>query len=229
MSADFWQPFSRKGEYPKFGSIFHGCKALCSDMLPYWARLYFWGVHGIFIEVVFTSVWEYVVTGDLALKGASSMWAFFVYGLGTLLLAEPVCDILTAWKVHLLMRCCVYVLFTYMWEFSFGCILSYFKMCPWDYSAFNFNFLGLITLEYAPAWYLGGLYFEQLYQYLQSLERSAAWKRYSVVESDGDLVQSTHIVTRTLIRTFSGTNLKQSSQPVMFSCSIEEEDESDDR
>ena len=112
-------------------------------MLPYLARLYFWGIHGIFAEIVFTSVWEYVVTGDLALKGVSSIWAFFIYGLGTLLLAELICDILTAWKVHLLVRCSIYVLFTYIWEFSFGLILSYFGMCPWDYSAFDYNLLAL--------------------------------------------------------------------------------------
>lgn len=146
-------------------------------MLPWPQRLYFWGVHGIFAEVAFTALWEFVVTGNLRLMGVSSLWSFLIYGLGTFLMAESIHNFLCSRKVPLLVRCLVYVLSTYIWEFSCGLLLDYFDARPWDYSDFKFNVMGLITMEYIPVWFLAGLYCEWILHVMKSLEPIPLWKK----------------------------------------------------
>lgn len=145
-------------------------------MLPWQYRLYFWGVHGVFAEVVFTGIWEFIVTGDWTLKGCSSLWSFITYGIGTLC-TELMHYHLLSRRTPLLLRCIVYVLVVYAWELSFGAILSYFDACPWDYSHFDYDVMGLVTLEYAPFWFLAGLYFEYIMSAMKSLEEVPRWKQ----------------------------------------------------
>ena len=148
-------------------------------MLPWPARLYFWGAHGIFAEVIFTGIWEYVVSGGPTLMGTSSMWSFPIYSAGTLLLAEPLCDAMIALKIPLFLRCCFYVLCVYSWELTLGTIMRYFGVCSWDYTDFDYDFYGLITMEYAPIWFCAGLLFEYIYHYMKELEYSPAWRKYA--------------------------------------------------
>ena len=146
-------------------------------MLPWPYRLYFWGVHGVFSEVVFTAVWEVVVGGSLRLMGTSSIWSFLVYGLGTFAGAELMREQMQARRVPTWARCVLYVPLVYAWEFGCGAILSYFHACPWDYSEFDYDVMGLITLEYAPLWLMGGAYFELLMSCMASLEQKPLWRR----------------------------------------------------
>ena len=148
-------------------------------MLPTPARFYFWGVHGIFGEVLFTATWEYVVSRELHLKGFSSLWSFFNYGFGTLL-AEAFHEFLVALKVPLIIRLIVYVLLLYTWEFTAGMILRQFEACPWDYSQFDYNFMGVITLEYAPCWLIATAYFELIYYYMKQIDERPSWKKQIV-------------------------------------------------
>jgi len=145
-------------------------------MLPTFARLYFWGVHGMFGEVVFTAVWEYIVTGALHLKGFSSLWSFCNYGFGTLL-AESLHEFLVALRMPFVIRLILYVLVAYSWEFTAGLILRQYDACPWDYTEFEYDFMGLITLEYAPAWLGAAVYFEWLYGYMKGVDERASWKK----------------------------------------------------
>ena len=144
-------------------------------MLPWAQRLYFWGVHGIFAEVVFTGIWEFVVSGNWRLVGVSSIWSFLIYGLGTFLMAEPGYSLLLSLKVPLLLRCLCYVIFTYTWEFSCGLLLDCFEARSWDYSAFTYNVKGLITMEYIPVWFFAGLYFEMIMSFMRSVEPIPKW------------------------------------------------------
>ena len=146
-------------------------------MIPWQYRLYFWGVHGVFAEVVFTGIWEFIVSGNWRLMGTSSIWSFFVYGLGTILLAEISHNFLVPYKVHLLLRCLVYVMATYLWEFSWGMFLDLFNARPWDYSNFRYNVKGLITMEYAPLWFLAGLYFEVIISVMKTMEPVPRWSQ----------------------------------------------------
>ena len=156
-------------------------------MLPWLYRLYFWGVHGVFLEVVFTGVWEFVVTGNWQLKGVSSIWSFLVYGVGTFCFGEAVRNWLIRRHVSVQVRCLLYVLCVYAWEFAAGALLSYFDACPWDYTAFDYDLMGLITLEYAPLWFFGGVYFELLVSAMSNLERAPAPVPCTAATSDDDI------------------------------------------
>lgn len=138
-------------------------------MLPWVYRLYFWGVHGVFCEVVFTAVWQYVVGGSLRLMGESSLWSFLIYGLGAFFGAESMRRLMRAHEVPAWARCLLYVLMVYVWEFCSGAVLRQFDACPWDYSEFDYDIMGLITLEYAPIWLIGGAYFEVLMSFMSTL------------------------------------------------------------
>ncbi len=145
-------------------------------MLPWIHRLYFWGVHGIFLEVVFTGIWEFVVSGNWRLMGVSSIWSFLMYGLGTFLIAESGHNLLVSLRVPLLMRCLCFVPLTFLWEFSCGLFFDLFEARSWDYSAFTYNIMGLITLEYTPVWFFVGLYCEMLIAFMKSVEPIPRWR-----------------------------------------------------
>ena len=146
-------------------------------MLPWPYRVYFWGVHGVFAEVVFTAIWEFVVSGSLTLMGVSSIWSFLTYGCGTFLGVELLRGVLRARGIPTWLRCLLYIPMAYVWELGCGMALSYFDVCPWDYSLFDYNFMGLITLEYAPLWLLGGAYFEFLISCMASVEEKPTWRQ----------------------------------------------------
>lgn len=131
--------------------------------LPLWARFYIYGLQGIFTEVIYTALWDFITLGNVKLIGVSSTWAFFIYSLSHLFI-EVVSPVLThKYKIPLLLRAFVYLAWTYFWEFSTGYILSLFGACPWNYEPwFNWHFMGLITLEYAPLWYAGSILAERI-------------------------------------------------------------------
>lgn len=52
----------------------------------------------------------------------------------------------------------IYVAWSFSWEFSTGLFLRQFDACPWDYASyFSGHFMGLITAEYVPVWYIACL------------------------------------------------------------------------
>lgn len=123
-------------------------------------RLYIYGIHGYFTEVMFTAIWEFVVNTNWKFPGCTSVWSLFIYS-GCSFLIEKV-FIALEHKVSIIFRGFIYLFLCYFWELVAGLVLRYFNACPWDYSEFRYNFLGLITLEYAPLWYIGVLVQEQL-------------------------------------------------------------------
>ncbi|XP_069994585.1 transmembrane protein 229B [Penaeus vannamei] len=135
------------------------CAALPEPEVGLWLRLYIYGLHGLLIEVLFTAVWDFVVNKDWALVGCTSVWALFIYGVGSLVIERFYRDYHAS--VPLLLRGLVYVGWTYIWEFSTGFILRQYGACPWDYTERSYNLMGLITLEYFPAWYIASLMTEQ--------------------------------------------------------------------
>ncbi|XP_064402568.1 transmembrane protein 229B-like [Halichondria panicea] len=144
-------------------------------MLPLSYRLYFWGVHGVFAEIVFTGLWDFVVSHRWSLMGATSIWSFLIYGFGSLA-AERLYYSFHSRGMPLLVRGAAYVMAVYAWELSCGLLLDCFGGRGWDYTSFSYNFMGIITLEYAPLWLLGGLYFEFLMRALSRLEVKPLWK-----------------------------------------------------
>lgn len=141
------------------GKLRHYSGHAGTPRLSTFLRLYIYGIHGYVTEVMFTAVWEFVVNTNWKFPGCSSIWSLFIYatcGYGIERMYLRLED-----RVHIVLRGLIYLVWTYSWEFSTGFVLSYFGACPWDYSLFNFNVVGLITLEYAPLWYVGTLIQEQ--------------------------------------------------------------------
>uniref|UniRef100_A0A1I7XUF0 Transmembrane protein n=1 Tax=Heterorhabditis bacteriophora TaxID=37862 RepID=A0A1I7XUF0_HETBA len=131
-------------------------------------RLFLYGLFGFASEVCFTATWEALENGNRKLIGVTSMYVFFVYGISILFMERLyLCfkDFLT-----LPFRAAIYVFVCYIWEFSIGFFLKRWDACPWDYERFitmvsydsllnyfHYHFMGLITFEYIPVWYVSSI------------------------------------------------------------------------
>ncbi|XP_066998453.2 transmembrane protein 229B [Anabrus simplex] len=134
-------------------------RTLAGMPLPWWIKLHIYGLHGLFIEVIFTAGWEYVVNKNWKLPGCSSVWSLAIYGISGLVMEYM--HICMKRRAPLLLRGLAYLLWVYMWEYTTGSLLSMFHACPWNYSQFDYNVHGLITFEYAPLWYIVSLVMEK--------------------------------------------------------------------
>lgn len=131
--------------------------------LPAFGRFYIYGLQGVLTEVVYTALWEVVVSKSPKLIGVSSIWAFFIYAFSQMFI-ERVHPKLISFGIPLVLRGLVYVVWTYFIEFSSGYTLKMFNSCPWDYEpSFNWHFFGVITLEYAPLWFFGSIMAEVIF------------------------------------------------------------------
>uniref|UniRef100_A0A3B1KA38 Transmembrane protein 229B-like n=1 Tax=Astyanax mexicanus TaxID=7994 RepID=A0A3B1KA38_ASTMX len=124
------------------------------------ARLYIYALHGCVCEVVFTAAWNWYYTRDRRLSGYTSLWALLIYS-SAIFIMEFISAKLHQRHCPLLLRLAVYILFIYLWEFSWGFMLRLLQACPWDYSDFRYNLIGLVTLEYAVPWALAAFLAEQ--------------------------------------------------------------------
>ncbi len=89
--------------------------------LSFLFRFYIYGLNGIFMEILYTSVWDLFTTQKFKLMGISSTWAFFIYGFATCFI-EFISPKLISLKIILPIRGLFYLLWTYLWEFSAGII-----------------------------------------------------------------------------------------------------------
>ncbi|XDV50758.1 hypothetical protein PO909_019773 [Leuciscus waleckii] len=126
---------------------------ITSSPLSPLARLYIYALHGCLCEVAFTASWDWYYTHDHRLAGHTSLWALLIYS-SAIFYMEGLSVTLQKKHCPLPVRLTVYTLFIYLWEFSWGYLLRFFGACPWDYSEFRYNFIGLVTLEYAVPWAL---------------------------------------------------------------------------
>lgn len=90
--------------------------------------------------------------------GHSSLWMFPIYGCAAII--SPLSKFYR--KYHIVVRGVIYMLHIFAGEYIFGSILKKCEMCPWDYSDSKYHVNGLIRLDYAPVWFLTGLFYEKL-------------------------------------------------------------------
>lgn len=123
------------------------------------------GAFGWCLECFWTGMHSIFSGKDKKLRCQTSVWMFPIYGMAAVLgpLSKKLC------RVPILLRGFVYMFLIYLGEFFSGSILKKHNSCPWDYSKAKFNYKGLIRFDYAPAWFLSGLLFEQLLR--------APWKK----------------------------------------------------
>ncbi|MGH0114926.1 UNVERIFIED_CONTAM: hypothetical protein FKN15_065850 [Acipenser sinensis] len=133
---------------------------VAAEPLSIVSRWYLYAIHGYFCEIMFTAAWEFVVHYNWKLTGVTSVWALFIYGTSTLVMENMYLFLRD--RCHILLRCVLYTLWTFVWEFSTGYLLRHFNACPWDYSSFDYSFMGLVTLEYAVPWFFASLIVEKV-------------------------------------------------------------------
>ena len=115
------------------------------------------GIIGWCTEIIFTS-FQSIYNRDLRLLGVTSLWMFPIYGLASLL-AVPY-----KWlqKYSFFVRGTVYTLFIFLGEFLSGRLLTKIHSCPWNYEHSPWNIKKVIRLDYAPLWFLFGLFLEKI-------------------------------------------------------------------
>ncbi|MDD3705478.1 MAG: hypothetical protein PHC45_05390 [Clostridiaceae bacterium] len=127
-------------------------------------RFVIYGLAGWIAETIFTGVGS-LFRGDLTLHTWTYIWMFPIYGL--MILLEPVHDNIRKYPV--VIRGGVYTIIIFGIEYTTGWIIrQLIGICPWDYSLWPYSIDGLITLYFAPVWFVGSLIFEKLHDYLMS-------------------------------------------------------------
>ncbi|XP_025026546.1 transmembrane protein 229B-like [Python bivittatus] len=138
-------------------------------------RWYIYAIHGYFSEVMFTATWDFILDQDWRFRGVSSVWALFIYGTCGLVLEQLYLRLKAICRLPT--RGALYTACIYLWEFATGYLLRHFGACPWDYSHFHYNFMGLVTLEYCVFWFVGSLLLEQVViRNVLRLRLDVAWK-----------------------------------------------------
>jgi len=124
------------------------------------------GIIGISAEIFVSAILEFIKTKNKKFLGHSSPWMFFVYGSAYFIILFGTTYLM---NLNIFIRALIYMFIFYLMEFVSGSILKKFNAIPWDYSNFKYNFKGIITLEFAPLWFFGGIILEALYFYLKPL------------------------------------------------------------
>lgn len=141
-------------------------------------RFYIYGIQGFCYEVIFTALFDFYMHGNWQLKGHSSLSSFLIYGSCSFCVEHLYMFLWYKHRISRLVRMPLYLCIAYSWEFMTGWILRYFNACPWDYSHYNYNFKGLITLEYAPGWLLLAWYQDVVADYLLRVRVSSSWDEH---------------------------------------------------
>ena len=115
------------------------------------------GLIGWCFEILFTSLGA-LRDRDFTLKGKTSLWMFPIYGCAAFL--KPVFRLLhhkSIWQ-----RGITYMSLIFSAEYLSGTLLRKKELCPWDYSRSKWNIGRVIRLDYAPLWFLVGLFYEKV-------------------------------------------------------------------
>lgn len=115
------------------------------------------GIAGWCIEVLWTG-WISYLHHDLSMTASTSLLMFPIYGLGAFI--KPISQFLSGNTI--LFRGVVYTVCIFATEYATGSILKALNICPWNYNNAKYNINGLVRLDYAPAWFTVGLFFEKL-------------------------------------------------------------------
>ncbi|XP_015274273.1 PREDICTED: transmembrane protein 229B-like [Gekko japonicus] len=137
-------------------------------------RWYIYALHGYLAEIGFTATCNLLAHWDWRLLGVASVWVLFIYGTFGMILEHLYLRLRC--RCNLVVRGFLYTLCIYAWEFCIGYILRCFNACPWDYSGYRHNFMGLITLEYCPLWFVGSLLLERVVVHTLRLRLDETWE-----------------------------------------------------
>lgn len=114
------------------------------------------GMYGWCIEVLWTGL-NSLLRHDPKLTGFSSLRMFPIYGMASLIAPLSAC----LKKCRTVTRGLIYMLGIFFVEYTSGMYLKRRGCCPWDYSDSPYHVNGVIRLDYAPLWFLTGLFYEK--------------------------------------------------------------------
>lgn len=113
------------------------------------------------MEILWTGLGS-LFKGDVTLSGFSNIWMFFIYGMAVFL--EPLHDIMRSWRWPV--RGIMWVIIIWGIEYTTGLLLgNMLGTLPWEYTG-RFAVDSLVRLDYAPAWFIAGLFFERMHRTL---------------------------------------------------------------
>lgn len=118
-----------------------------------------YGLIGWCIEIFWTGLGS-LVNKNAKLVGTTSLWMFFIYGMAAFF--KPLLILIGSYP--LILRGVIYVFCFFAIEYLTGSLLNRFSICPWDYSGAKYNVRGVIRLDYAPLWFIAGLFFEFIFR-----------------------------------------------------------------
>jgi uncharacterized membrane protein len=128
-------------------------------------RFVIYGCLGWCLEIIWTGLGS-LFTGDVCLTARTYLWMFPIYGLA--ILFEPVHDAIS--PQPLWVRGMLWMVLFFAVEYLTGWILrDTIGATPWDYSQHFFNIQGVIRLDYAPVWFVAGLLFEKIHNWLDQV------------------------------------------------------------
>lgn len=114
---------------------------------------------------VFWTGFHSLLSGNLNLISNTSIWMFFIYGSAVFL--EPIHDKIR--RKNIIIRGLLWATLIYSIEFFCGFLLEQLiGSCPWDYrSSTKYTIRGYIRFDYLPAWFIVGLFFEKVHDFLR--------------------------------------------------------------
>lgn len=115
------------------------------------------GFIGWCLECLWTGL-NSIIKRDKSLKCNTSIWMFPIYGMAAFL--SPISKLLK--NKNVFKRGMVYTFFIFLTEYITGSFLKKHKACPWDYSKAKLNYKGIIRFDYAPLWFIVGLFYESI-------------------------------------------------------------------
>ena len=115
------------------------------------------GFTGWCLEIIWTGLHS-LFTGHFTMMGKTSLLMFPVYGLAAVI--RPAYHKLARFPV--MIRGVFYSCGIFLVEFLSGSFYRKLHISPWDYSHVPLQYKGVIRLDYAPLWFITGLFFEWL-------------------------------------------------------------------
>ncbi|MDD5660253.1 MAG: hypothetical protein PHR39_09645 [Actinomycetota bacterium] len=116
---------------------------------------------GVGIEIIFTSIHDYIRYKDIALKGRSYLWMFLIYGCFGLII-KPLYPLISF--IPFVIRGLIYTAIIFVGEFAYGFLLKLIiKKVPWEYKT-RWSILGIVNLAYLPFWLLLSYILELIYR-----------------------------------------------------------------
>ena len=123
-------------------------------------KFLFFGMFGMFLEIIFTSFRNLVSKRDVSLIGHSSLWMFPIYAVGLTYGLDMIRSLIS----YDIIRWASYPIWIWAIEIIFGSLLLFFGIRAWDYNYLQerFHWKGLISYIHAPVWIAFGCVVETI-------------------------------------------------------------------